>query len=34
MLPIRKEPLSLAFDPLDNQEIAFGVVRLALRRFP
>ena len=34
MLPIRKAPLSLAFDPLDNQEIAFGVARFALRRFP
>ena len=34
VLPIRKEPLALAYDPLDNRKIAFGVVRFALRRFP
>ena len=34
VLPIRKVPLALMFDPLDNHEIAFGVVHFALRRFP
>jgi hypothetical protein len=34
VLPIRKEPLALAYDPLDNRKIAFGVIRFALRRFP
>ena len=34
VLPIRKEPLALVYDPLDNRKIAFGVVRFALRRFP
>ena len=32
--PIRKTPLVLVYDPLDNREIAFGVVHFALRRFP
>ena len=34
VLPIRKMPLVLVYDPLDNHEIAFGVVHFALRRFP
>jgi hypothetical protein len=34
VLPIRKVPLALMSDPLDNHEIAFGVVHFALRRFP
>ena len=34
VLPIRKAPLALMSDPLDNQEIAFGVVHFALRHFP
>ena len=32
--PIRKAPLVLVYDPLDNREIAFGVAHFALRRFP
>ena len=34
VLPIRKVPLALMYDPLDNHEIAFGVVHFALRFFP
>ena len=34
VLPIRKAPLALMYDPLDNHEIAFGVVHFALRFFP
>ena len=34
VLPIRKMPVVLVYDPLDNHEIAFGVVHFALRRFP
>ena len=34
VLPIRKAPLVLVYDPLDNHEIAFGVVHFALRCFP
>ena len=34
VLPIRKAPLALMSDPLDNQEIAFGVVHFALRLSP
>jgi len=34
VLPIRKAPLALMSDPLDNHEIAFGVVHFALRHFP
>ena len=34
VLPIRKVPLALMSDPLDNREIAFGVVHFALRLFP
>ena len=34
VLPIRKAPLVLVYDPLDNHEIAFGVIHFALRRFP
>ena len=33
VLPIRKVPLALMYDPLDNHEIAFGCVRLALHLF-
>lgn len=32
--PIRKAPLVLVYDPLDNHEIAFGVIHFALRCFP
>ena len=31
---IRKAPLVLVYDPLDNQKIAFGVAHFALRCFP
>jgi hypothetical protein len=34
VLPIRKAPLALMSDPLDNHKIAFGVVHFALRHFP
>ena len=34
VLPIRKVPLALMYDPLDNHKIAFGVVHFALRIFP
>ena len=34
VLPIRKAPLVLVYDPLDNHKIAFGVVHFALRCFP
>ena len=34
VLPIRKAPLALMSVPLDNQEIAFGVVHFALCPFP
>ena len=34
VLPARKEALALTCDPLDNHEIAFGVVHFALRFFP
>ena len=33
ILPARKVVLALAFDPLDNHEIAFGVARFALHLF-
>ena len=33
VLPIRKPPLALMFDPLDNHKIAFGVAHFALRQF-
>ena len=34
VLPIRKVPLALMYDPLGNHEIAVGVVHFALRHFP
>ena len=34
VLPIRKVPLALMYDPFDNHEIAFGGVLFALRHFP
>ena len=34
VLPIRKAPLVLVYDPLDNHKIAFGVAHFALRHFP
>ena len=34
ILPARNVVLALAFDPLDNHEIAFGVVHFALCPFP
>ena len=33
ILPARKVVLALAYDPLDNREIAFGVARFALHLF-